>query len=130
MPTPPNIFGANIAGLIAQNLGPLVFDVTLISVVPTERGLNLTGGNNPTETSYVVKGFVSDYKDWQIDGTIIKNGDRIVTLLGGTLPAGVIPQVGDKITAEGLTKTVVQVNRDPAGATYECQWSDFVNRTK
>ena len=117
----PDIFKKDIAGKINDKLGPLVFDYTLHVVTEGTRGANLTGGTNPTETDHTVKGFVDDYRDREIDGTIIQRGDRKITLLGGSLPSGVVPKVQDKVTAEGIKWTIVNVMRDPAGATYECQ---------
>jgi len=120
----PDIFKADIAGKINKALGNLVFDLTLTKVEPgTRTPGTLTGGTNPTETGHTVKGFVDEYKDYQIDGTLIQRGDRKVVILGGSLSSGVIPEPGDKITAEGETRTIVEdgVKRDPAGATYTCQ---------
>ena len=120
----PDIFKADIAGKINKALGNLVFDLTLTKVEPGTRTPGaLTGGTNPTETGHTVKGFVDEYKDYQIDGTLIQRGDRKVVILGGSLSSGVIPEPGDKITAEGETRTIVEdgVKRDPAGATYTCQ---------
>lgn len=120
----PDIFKADIAGKINKALGNLVFDLTLTKVETGTRTPGaLTGGTNPTETGHTVKGFVDEYKDYQIDGTLIQRGDRKVVILGGSLSSGVIPEPGDKITAEGQTRTIVEdgVKRDPAGATYTCQ---------
>lgn len=118
----PNIFGADIAGKILKGLGPLVFDVTLKSTTQGARGVALTGGTNPSSVDYTVKGFVSDYTEYQIDGTIIQKGDRVVVILGASLPDGVIPKPDDQVVAEGKTGVVINVTRDPAGATYQCQW--------
>lgn len=118
----PDIFKADIAGKIFEGLGHLVFDVTLIVVTPGTRGVSLTGGVQPTTESFVAKGFVSDYKEEQIDGSIIQRGDRMVVILGASLPANVVPKPNDKLIAEEKTGLIINVKRDPAGATYECQW--------
>jgi hypothetical protein len=116
----PNIFKKDIAGKINKKLGPLVFDLTLHVVTEGTRGANLTGGTNPTETDHAGRGFVDDYRNTEIDGTIIQIGDRKTVILGASLPAGVVPKVQDKVTIEGTKRTIVFVKRDPAGATYEC----------
>lgn len=115
----PDIFGVNIAGELNKALGPLVFDLTLTVVTPSTRD-DITDGTQPTTTNYTVKGFVDDYKERQIDGTIIQEGDQKITLLGGSL-GSIVPKPNDKITAETRTKTIIDVERDPAGATYLCQ---------
>jgi hypothetical protein len=116
----PDIFRANIAGKINQAMGKLLFDVTLTRKTKAERPENLTQGVHYTEKNYTGKGFVDDYKDSEIDGTNIKQGDRKVVILGASIT--VVPTVGDTVTVEGETRTITgPVKRDPAGATYECQ---------
>ncbi len=120
----PDIFKADIAGEIHKELKTLVFDITLTKVEPGTRTPGaLTGGTNPVETGYTVKGFVDEYQDRHIDGTLIQRGDRKIVILGASLPSGTVPEPSDKITAEGETRTIVEdgVKRDPAGATYTCQ---------
>jgi hypothetical protein len=117
----PDIFGEDIAGQINRELGPLVFDVTLSSVTGGIRSTTNLTSKTSTKTNYVGKGFVDDYEDRYIDGTIIRRGDRKVIILGASLPSGVVPKPTDQTIIEGETKTIVNVTRDPAGATYECQ---------
>lgn len=119
----PDIFGEDIAGIINEELGDLVFDVTLTKVTPGTRGADETAGTNPTESSSTCKGFVDEYKDREINGTTVLVGDRKIVILGDSLPSGTVPKPGDKITAESVTRTIVKggVKRDPAGATYTCQ---------
>lgn len=117
----PDIFKKQIAKKINDKLGPLVFDLTLTKVTPGTRGADLTAGTNPTETDYTVKGFVDSYSDYLIDGNRIQAGDRKIVILGGSLASGVEPKPDDKVTAEGVERTIVAVKRDPAGATFECQ---------
>lgn len=118
----PDIFKAGIAQKIGAALGPLVFDVTLTVVtVGTRTPGALTAGTNDTEVAYSCKGFVDEYAKSEIDGKVVQQGDFKVSLLGATLPSGVAPAVGDKVTAEGGTYRVFGVRRDPAGAVYECQ---------
>lgn len=114
--------GVDIAAILAKQMGTLVRALTLTRSEPgTRSAADPTAGNNPTETTHSGRGFVDSYKAERIDGTIIQQGDRKVLILAGTLPAGVVPQVNDRITIEGETLTVVSVERDPASATYTCQ---------
>lgn len=117
------LFGVDIAGLINQEVGPGVLDLTLIKVTPgTRTGGQLTGGTNPTTASTAGKGFIDDYQDRQIDETVIRRGDRRVLIVGNSLSGGsVIPAAGDQVTIEGATYEIVNVARDPAAATYTCQ---------
>lgn len=118
----PDLFGLDIAGIVADAIGPGVLDATLTKEVAGNRTEgSLTGGMNAVPTNYGCRGFVDDYSASQIDGTLIRENDHKVTLLGGTLPSGVIPQQGDEILIEGTTYEVIKVKRDPAAATYTCQ---------
>lgn len=114
----PDIFRAGIAKEINKGLGSLVFDAVLTKSRPSTRG-DLTGGVNSVTTEYKGKGFVDDYENSRIDGTIIQVGDRKVVLLGASF--SVKPETDDTVLIEGDTWTIVRVTRDPAGATYECQ---------
>lgn len=120
----PNIFGADIAGKILQNLGSRVFDLTLTKVEAGTRGSSLTAGTSPSRTDHTVKGFVDSYTDRQVADSLVQQGDRKIVILGASLPSGVVPEPTDEITDEAGTVYVIVengVNRDPAGATYECQ---------
>jgi hypothetical protein len=114
----PDIFKAGIASEIGKALGPLTFPLTLTKSRPSTRA-ELTGGVNSVETSYTGKGFIDDYRDSRVDGTIVKVGDRMVTILGSTIAA--VPEPNDKVFIEEKSWEIIRVKRDPAGATYECQ---------
>ena len=118
----PNIFGADIAGIIAKELGPLVFDQTLTKTANTRDPADSTKMVT-VETDYPCKGFVDVYSDKWVNGTTVKVDDHKIVILGGTLATGIVPEPGDKITAEGKIFVIVKdgVMRDPASATYECQ---------
>lgn len=118
----PNIFNANIAKLINKHLGPLVFAQTLTKAVKTQHPTDSTKVVT-VETAHSCKGFIDEFKDEWVDGTTVKVNDRKIVILGDSLPTGVEPEPGDKITAESKVWVIVKdgVKRDPAGATYECQ---------
>lgn len=117
-----NLFGVNISGIINSAIGPGVLDATLLKRTPGSRTPgDVTSGTNPTEAPFAAKGFTDDYTDRQIDGTNVLIGDRKITLLGDSIAGLTIPEPGDRVTIEGQTWTIVDVDRDPDAATYECQ---------
>lgn len=119
----PELFGIDIAGIIAQEVGPGVLPATLIVVTPGTRLLgNPTGGTQPTRTSIPGgRGLIDDYTDDQIDGTLVQEGDRIVTLIANTFPGLPVPKPNDEVTIENGTYKIIRVKRDTAAATYTCQ---------
>lgn len=130
----PKLISGYIRGQIAKHLGPHVLDATLIKVASgTRTAGNQSAGTNPTETSYAAKGWAASYDGHQIPGTLVKQDDRMIALLGGTIDGGVEPEVGDKIMIEDPPGGEVQtfriiggheggrgVTRDPDGAKYVC----------
>lgn len=114
------LFGANIAGDIAKALGPLLLPGKLLSKSPGTRTTS-TGGRNPKTATATFRGILDSYKDSQIDGTIIKKGDRMILMLGDTLPTGRIPEPNDEAEIEGSRFKIVAVDRDPDAASYVCQ---------
>ena len=123
----PNIFGLDISGIAnsaVQSAGGLL-DAKLIKVTQGSRTSgSLTAGTNATESTFNGKGVISNYKGSQIDGTIVRSGDRKVLLMSRSFSSNdsVVPETNDKITIENRTYTIVNdIQRDPAGATYICQ---------
>ncbi len=116
------LFGVDIAGEVAKALGPSFLSFVLIKVKAGTRTTgDLAAGVDPKTSPNNCKGILDSYHERQIDGTLIKAGDRKALLLGDTLPSGVIPEPNDRITAEGITFQVMAVSRDPDAATYTCQ---------
>lgn len=116
------LFGIDIAGLVHDNISDGVLPATLIKVTEGERDPNnLAGGLNSTETSYSARGFIDSYNDNQINNTTVLRSDRRITLIGNSIQGRQIPNTDDKITIEGSTYDIVNVQRDPAAATYVCQ---------
>lgn len=117
----PNLFGRNIAKLVADGIAAAggVLDVTLTAQTPgTPTPGALTAGTNPTSTPYAGKGFLEELSANRFPEALVEMGTKQVVLLGHTF--SVAPQVNDEITIEGETVTIVSVLRDPAGATYIC----------
>lgn len=75
------------------------------------------------------KGLVTGYSDHVIAGGIARATDKRAIILGATLPEGVRPRPGDRITTPDGIITIVPagtagappVQFDPAGAAYECR---------
>lgn len=115
------LFGVDIAKIVAQKIGPGLLDCTLIRVAPgTREAGNLAGGTQPTTTSYACKGFEATLEQRHIDGDLVKRTDVMVVLLGDTIEAGtVVPRAGDRVTSNGVTRSVIAVvDRDAAAASW------------
>lgn len=81
---------------------------------------------NPT--THDCKALVTDYSDYRRVSLGIPGTDRQVLVLGGSLPMGVVPAKGHKITAPdpsngGAMRTfdVIAKSGDPASALYKLQ---------
>lgn len=117
------LFGVDIAKELAKAIKPTdVSPITLRKYATAVRTPgNLSGGLNRTLTTYATRGVMTDYSAREIaTAPQIEAGDKRVLMLAEPL-AGVVPHVGDEITIEGVTLRIVNVVRDPAVATYECQ---------
>ena len=125
---------ANLPKLVNAYLGkygkPIgVKACTLIKVTPgTHTPGAISAGTNPTTTSYAAKGFVADYSSYELANSLVQVGDRRISILGGSLPAGIIPAPNDKITiadASGTSKTykivAAGVKDTSNGAIFDCQ---------
>jgi len=100
---------------IAHNaLAGIMLDVTLTDVV---EGTYVPGtGKTNTETDYACKGFVEDDAQRYKDTGMVTDGERVVTILQGSL--SITPDVGDKLTIRSSESLVKSVAQDPAQATW------------
>ncbi|WP_372393964.1 hypothetical protein ABMY26_00255 (plasmid) [Azospirillum sp. HJ39] len=79
--------------------------------------------------SHLCKGLETGYATYSVAQSDVRATDVKVLILAGTLPAGVTPKSGDRITTPKRTVTVVPtstpgrpaVTTDPADATHECR---------
>lgn len=102
-------------------------DGTLI--VPGGRVSDGQGGWIDTDPQeHPCKALVTDYSDFRRASLGIPGTDRLVLVLGGSLPAGVVPAKGHRVTApdpaKGLAPSTFEViakTGDPAAALYELQ---------
>ena len=76
-------------------------------------------GRAKTETAHTGYGLV-ETTERRIGGTIVPLDTAIVSIYGASLPAGVIPEVNDKVEIQGETYCIAQVGTDPAKAMYIC----------
>jgi hypothetical protein len=115
------LFGVDIAGIIADNLGPGLLDVTVTRYTRSAREAgNLTGGRAKTPATVTgIKGMWASLPKDPPAGVVFELNDRVAFLIGDTIPAGGQPLRNDAIEIEGLTLYMVQlIARDPAAATY------------
>lgn len=97
--------------------------------IPAYRTPDGQGGFIPGDPDdHPCKALVTDWRDFRRQALGIPATDRLVLVLGASLPAGVIPLKGHKITApdpaKGLaaaTFDVIEVFGDPAAALYKLQ---------
>lgn len=123
------LFGVDIAGIVAKNIGPGLLPVTITRVTEGVRQPgNLSGGREATSAQITgTRGIWEDLPRNPPPGIEFELNDRIAMLIGNTIPAGFIPQRGDAIEIEGITLTVVQLlSRDPAAASYRYLCRDHV----
>ena len=113
------ILGVNVSSIIHRTLSPKLNQVTLVRKSPGNRQDNLTAGVDSLEVEHTGRGLIYDYSDSQVDGSLIKVGDRVVGIVGDSID--VVPATNDLITISGVSYTVIRVKVDPAGAFYECQ---------
>lgn len=121
------LFGVDIAGIVADNMAGQLLPVTVTRQTPGARDPNnLTGGVPQTPATVTgIDGFWEDFTRDPGPGVEVQLGDRKAVLIGDTIPAGGHPLRGDAITIEGMTLYVVKLmSRDPAAAVYVYQCRD------
>ncbi len=114
------LFGINVAKLIADNFrGQL--NVGTLTVITHGARTNSTSGRSQSPANSTFDGLLTNYKDEEVDGTLVEEGDRKVLIIAGTLNPVVIPKSKDRVTIEGVEFEIKRVMRDPAAATYTLQ---------
>lgn len=111
--------GINIAKIVNDNLGASVLDATLRKVTQTSRSAgNLTAGRQPTTADYTCKGFIDSQENQPFPDTLAKDGMKIIVLLGDSIESDQVPTTQDRVIIESTEYNIVEVDRDPASATY------------
>lgn len=131
----------NLAKILAKNLAKFgkpigIRSATLTVFTPGTRTPGaVSAGTNPTSVSYACKAFIDTYNRYQIEQSLVQADDRKISILGGTLPAGVMPKTGSTIAiadVDGTSRTFIVVGgagpqggygveADGVGAVYACQ---------
>lgn len=119
-----------ITGLAAEAFSDFADDFEDATLtVPGQKLPDGQGGWSDWSTvSHACRALVTDYDAFRRTSLGIPASDRLVLILGGSLPAGVVPSAGQQITApdpaKGLALTTFEIigkTGDPAGALYEVQ---------
>lgn len=121
------LFGVDIAGIVADNMGGQLLAVTVERYTEGARQPgNLTGGRPKVPTTVTgISGFWEDFTADPPPGVEVELGDRKAVLIGDTIPAGGHPLRNDAITIEGVTLYMVKlIERDPAAAVFVYQCRD------
>lgn len=124
------LFGVDIAGIIAENTAGQLLAVTVTRYTRGDRNpANLTAGQPKTPATVTgITGFWEDFTGTPPPGVDIELNDRKAVLIGDTIPAGGHPLRNDAITIEGETLYMVKLlSRDPAAAVYTYLCRDRVS---
>lgn len=113
------LFGVDVGRILNSGIKG-ASSVTLVKTTPgTRTGGSLTGGHNPTSTSYSCRGWIESSRQKFMDDSLTEYGDKYVTILSASLPSDVIPEPGDLVTIENVSgSTVVWVDQDPARSVW------------
>ena len=118
----PKLFGIDIAGIIAKEIGPGLVDATIHRQTQSDRDPSDPGAGLPvTEDDITCKEVLAFFDIKEIDGTLVQEDDRLVIVIVGTMSEEVEPLPTWGVTIEDKRYTVIRVRRDPAAATYSLQ---------
>jgi hypothetical protein len=115
------LLDGDIATIANDALGGILLDVSVAPKVVTNTAPGKFADSWPV--AHGGKGFVEDYSDFARASGIPATDRKVVLLAKSLLASGaeLTPKRGDRVTAEGRTYDVIEVGRDPAGATWELQ---------
>lgn len=118
-----------LANLLAKHLGKQkLLGFGAMTLTKVTAGTRLPGaqaaGANPTTVDYPCKGRLGTKQSTVVKGgTLAQVSILTVSILGATLPDGIDPKPGDRITRDGITYVIVPdgvTNRDGLGAVFDC----------
>ena len=117
------LFGIDVAAIVKGAMAQGLLSVRLLreTVGPLDEA-DPTAEPVVSYRSFPCRGVEIDSTDDRAVGTQVRQGSRLVLIIGDTLPRGVIPVPGDRIQILGETLEIVGdgVVTDPARATYTC----------
>lgn len=96
-------------------MGDLGQAMTLRRLVAGTYDVTTGTTSSDTSTDYVGKGRLGNYNDIAIDGTLVKQGDRIATFLPTN--TAIVPQDGDRLVVGSDLYTVISFKRRTVGGT-------------
>ena len=118
------LFGVDIQKEVFEgfNNGQDLRPVELTKVTAGQRTTGkLTAGTNPQTAVFNCRGFRDSLQSVR-PGTLVEDASAVVNILGGSLPAGTIPEVNDRVSVDsGDSLLILAVGSDPADALYVCQ---------
>jgi hypothetical protein len=125
------LLDGELASIVADALvsAEMSLPATLTKVTPGTRTPGaISAGRHSSTTDYPVQAIAASTSAMRIAGTLIAGVDRVIRIFGASLPAGVVPTPGDRVTMDGATSTIVgdsaglrAVTVDAAKAMYTCQ---------
>jgi hypothetical protein len=126
-----DLFGVDIAGIIADAMADGLFPVTVTRYTAGARNpADLTGGRPRTPATVEgISGFWDDFTSTPPPGVVLELNDRKLVLIGDTIPVGGEPRYNDAVVVHepmgdvGPLYVVKRLSRDPANAapTYLCR---------
>lgn len=118
----PKLFGVDIQGILANAIPVGSWPaVTLTQRTPgTRTPGSEASGTNPTSNSYTSRGIVDRYRRSFKQGAQkwVQSSHRVLIIAKPFEDLSVQPKADDLLVVEGLTFSVIHVERDPAAATW------------
>jgi hypothetical protein len=110
--------GVNIKKIFGKYVAPKTRSLVFYKAFPRTRTAgNLTHGRNVEVEAFPCSGFVAEYKEYDVDGALVKRGDKKLVIYSDTLAT--TPTVNDYVVDhEGNWYTIVDLK---AGAS-EAEW--------
>jgi len=120
------LFGVDIQAELANAIpsGDAGFPaITLTHSTPGTRTPGVPdGGTNPVVDSYTTRGIIAEYKKMFANGPDkwVMTTHMILLIAKPLADLGVKPQMGDRLTQNGVTYVIVRETGDPAEAQWTC----------
>ena len=80
----------------------------------------LTSGPGITDSAKTFQGFADSNVRKYFSGSTVRNSRAVVVMIGASIQDGAVPEQGDYVSVDGVVGTLLEVNSDPAKATYTC----------
>lgn len=121
----PNLFGLDIAGIVASSLqaaGGLAPAVLTSITQGTRTSGAIASGTNPTSVDYPCEA-IEEAAAGQIPGLLIQTDISTITLIAKSIAGGAVwPKPQDYVSVNGGKRySIVHVDTDPAAATHVCK---------